>query len=1486
MKTLRLLFVLALCHNYAAFGQTTEWAKQFGGNIDTQSSSVTTDSNSDVIITGYFRGTADFDPGIGVFNLTSNSGSDDIFITKLDSDGNLIWAKAIGSAADDRGNSVTTDNLGNIYVTGTFRNTADFDPGIGVFNLSSNGSEDAFVLKLDSDGNFLWANQIGNESSDFGIAIAVDSNNQVWITGSFFNSLTLDAFTLTSSGLEDIFVCKYNSDGGLMWADRFGGTQRDVPGSIAVDSEQKVIVAGTFRVTMPVGSTSLISAGNNDIFAFKLNTNGVPEWAVRAGSTGIDNGLGVTTFGSNIFIVGSYSATANFGPVANPWSSVSNGGVDALLLKLTSTGAFVWGNGFGGAGNDAAVAVTCNSTGDIHLTGTFEQTVDFYPGTTSFELTSAGLIDTYIQKLNNDGEFIWTKILNSLSTVKGFSIATDAEGNVYTAGNFLSGFSVASGNENINLTAIGQLDGFVHKMSNCITNSLTNLEIVSCNSFNSPSGEYQYFESGIYLDILISNSGCDSLLLIDLEVPETPEVSTDIFACSSYTSPSGNNTWTTSGTYQDIVPASIGCDTLYTIDLYIQTPTGCSGKALEWHNQLGAALQDKGEDIVIDNQGYSYICGHFLGTLNYQLQSGTQSITSAGSNDIFIAKLSPNGNVVWIYRIGGTSSDYAFRIAIDSQNNLYLAGSYRNTVDFDPGPGQFNLTASSGNPNAFVLKLDENGQFIWARDFIGLDNVVAYTISVDVYGDLVVGGFFEGTVDLNPGAGVNNHTSAGDLDLFITKLDQGGNYIWSLTRGSEDTDSCFDIATDNQGNILATGYFSDTVNFNPPETGTSLTANSGEDIFIYKINANGEFIWVKGVGGFLQDRGLGITTDTNGSVLITVGIRSTVDLDPGPGIFNMESINCCGYLTGVLLKLTSDGNFEWASDISYAFTSSSPGPIAPVITDSSNNVYVGSRTSETLLNIRIYNDSGVIIGNYPLTGQNSYSNISGLAIDIDRSVYCLGFFSSTLDLLSQSQYLITSSGNEDVFVLKISDCNNSNDSFETVEACDSFTPPNAPASVVWTTSGIYSYDIINSSGCPDYTVYDLTILNGTTSQMSVSVCDSLQSPSGNFVWYESGTYTDQLTNSTGCDSLITINLTVNSSLTEYNEQSCESYFWPVNGNTYDESGIYTVTYQNQLGCDSTIVLILNISAVGYSETDVVGCDSYTSPSQQYIWTESGTYMDTILTAAGCDSIMTINLTISTDSESFMEASVCDEFVSPSGNLTLTSSGVYTDVIPNAAGCDSTITIDLTISNSFNSSQTLTSCESYFWDVNGATYNNGGTYTASYTTTNGCDSTYVLNLTIPSINNSVNHNGANLSAVLSGASYQWIDCSDNTPIDGATSQFFTATANGSYAVQITVAGCTATSNCVNITTINVENYSFMQQINIYPNPTAGNVIIDVADLNETLSVRTIDVVGQVVSSDEYPHSSNIEYQMPETPGLYFIELMTESGNHALIKIVKL
>ncbi|HOL33357.1 MAG TPA: SBBP repeat-containing protein, partial [Candidatus Syntrophosphaera thermopropionivorans] len=254
------LIVLLLLSCVFIFAQLSPWlwAQKAGGTGEDSGHSIAVDASGNSYVTGGFEGTAIF----GSTTLES-SGSQDIFVTKLDNRGNWLWAKKAGGTDSDYGYGIAVDASGNSYVIGCFYSaTATF----GSTTLTGNGYNNIFVAKLDSSGNWLWAKNAKESPYDYGHGIDVDASGNSYVTGYFYNSVTFGSTTLTSSGGADIFVAKLDSSGNWLWANNAGGTSDECGNGIAVDDSGNSYVTGYFYDSATFSSTTLTNNGVYDIF--------------------------------------------------------------------------------------------------------------------------------------------------------------------------------------------------------------------------------------------------------------------------------------------------------------------------------------------------------------------------------------------------------------------------------------------------------------------------------------------------------------------------------------------------------------------------------------------------------------------------------------------------------------------------------------------------------------------------------------------------------------------------------------------------------------------------------------------------------------------------------------------------------------------------------------------------------------------------------------------------------------------------------------------------------------------------------------------------------------------------------------------------------------------------------------------------------------------------------------------------------------------
>jgi hypothetical protein len=408
------------------------WAQSWGGSYYDYGDDVAVDSSASVFVTGRFSSTVDFDPGSGVDNHTSN-GKDAVFLSKFDSSGDFLWAKTWGGSGSAVGSAVAVDNSGNVYVTGYFSGTVDFDPGSGVDNHSGGG---AFLSKFDSSGDFIWA----KTWSASGKGVVVDSSGNVYVTGLFGTSVDFDpgpgVESHTSNGDYDVFLSKFDSSGDFLWAKTWGGNYKDCSYGVAGDGTGSVFVTGSIGSTADFDPGSGVDNHSGGAFLSKFDSSGNFIWAKTWGGSGGENANGVATDSTgSAYVTGYFSGTVDFDPGSGADNHTSNGESDAFLCKFDSSGNSLWAETWGGIGWDTASGISVDSSGSLYVTGDFYGTVDFDPGSGVDNQTIRGESGAFLSKFGSSGNFLWAETWGGLiGCVRGFSVVVDSSGSVYVTG--------------------------------------------------------------------------------------------------------------------------------------------------------------------------------------------------------------------------------------------------------------------------------------------------------------------------------------------------------------------------------------------------------------------------------------------------------------------------------------------------------------------------------------------------------------------------------------------------------------------------------------------------------------------------------------------------------------------------------------------------------------------------------------------------------------------------------------------------------------------------------------------------------------------------------------------------------------------------------------------------------------------------------------------------------------------------------------------
>ena len=289
------------------------WSRRLGGSNNETAYGVVVDASGSIIVTGEFDGTADFGGGPLV-----SAGWRDIFVVKYAADGSHQWSRRFGNSSADTGLAVAVDATGNVFVAGEFQLAVDFGGG----SLVAQGM-DVFLAKYAADGAHQWSQRFGDAVSSC-LGMVADASGGVVITGFFSESAEFGGGTLTSAGDVDIFLAKFDGNGTHQWSRSFGGASYETGWSVAIDAVGNVFLTGDFTGTVDFGGGALTSAGLTDIFVAKYNSNGVHQLSERFGDAGDDSGHGVAADASSkVVVTGSFNGTIDFGggPLASAGSS-------------------------------------------------------------------------------------------------------------------------------------------------------------------------------------------------------------------------------------------------------------------------------------------------------------------------------------------------------------------------------------------------------------------------------------------------------------------------------------------------------------------------------------------------------------------------------------------------------------------------------------------------------------------------------------------------------------------------------------------------------------------------------------------------------------------------------------------------------------------------------------------------------------------------------------------------------------------------------------------------------------------------------------------------------------------------------------------------------------------------------------------------------------------------------------------------------------
>jgi uncharacterized protein (DUF2344 family) len=1019
-----------------------------------------------------------------------------------------------------------------------------------------------------------------------------------------------------------------------------------------------------------------------------------------------------------------------------------------------------------------------------------------------------------------------------------------------------------------------------------INNSTSTLTIATaCDSYNwsVPGSGGTFTSSGTYTNVWGPNAqNCSHTDSLILTINYSNTGATSETACDSYTW--DGVAYTASGAYTNTYTNISGCDSVHTLNLTIYSPDFVGGSVTEcdsftWH---GTTYTSPGFQMAYWTGQNINGCDSTV-ELYITINNSTSTFTSATACDSYSWSI----NSMPVNNITYTNSG----LYIDTSTN---ASGCLHT-------DSLNLTINYSNTGTSTVT---------ACDTYSWDGV-AYTTS---------------------GAYTNTYTNAAGCDSvhtlnltinysttdtsYITACD---SYYWPLNASVISTSGTYTDYVSNAAGCSHAAIIHLTINNS--NTGTSsVTACDSYSWDGVAYTTSGAYInTYTNVAGCDSVHTLNLTINYSNTGASTVTACDTYSWDgvayTTSGAYTNTYTNAAGCDSVHTLNLTI--NYS-TTDTSYitACDSYSWDGVAYTTSGAYTNTYTNLAGCDSMhtLNLTInYSNTGASTVTacdtyswdgvaYTTSGAytNTYTNVAGcdstVTLDLtinnstsstDTHVACDSFmWNCDGNLYTSSNntatYTYTNAAGCDSTVTLDLTINNSTSSTDTHVACDEFMW-NCDGNLYTSSNNTATYTYTNAAGCDSTVTLDLTINNSTSSTDTHVACDEFMwNCDGNLYTSSNNTATYTYTNAAGCDSVVTLDLTINSSSSSTDTHvACDTYTW-IDGITYSASNnSATHTIPNASGCDSIITLNLTLNNSSIGTTNATACDTYTWAVNGTAYTTSGTYTYVSTNTNGCDHTETLTLIINNSTSNTTNATACDTYTWAVNGTAYTTSGTYTYVSTNSAGCDHTETLDLTINNSTSSTDTHVACDSFMWNCDGNLYtasNNTATYV--YTNTAGCDSTVTLDLTINSILSSINQSGETLSAVTTpvGLTANWynIQTENNDSriwLMEEDASTFTPTFDCSYFIIVSDNGCTDTSEIYSYG----ENAARIGSFITSPNPTTGllNVKFD-NPKNQFVMLELISNNGSKL--DEFiTIENNLDIDLSNYPsGTYYLYFNSEDA----------
>lgn len=990
---------------------TAQWRTRLTSAANDTPYDIATDTSGNVYVAGIYTGalTVNSQPGTTVFGTLANSGGIDAFLVKYDTNGTAQAMTRIAGGSTEFAYDIAVDASANVYVTGYFTSnpvTVFSAPGTTAFrSIESLGLSEMFIVKYNSSLIAQWSTRIGGTGEEEGSSVAVDSSQNVYVTG-YYTSSAITLFyppgdrlarvfgtmaNPTGAGVRSAFVVKYDRDGNPLWATRLGGLGLTAGTAIAVDSDMNVYVTGGY----PIGGANVYNADTSiftrlpgdytdGLFIVKYNPVGFGIWATRiaGGNSASISSLQLDS-SRNLVFGGSFSLsgpTSMFSPdvvLQQPYDVLSSAG--GFVVKYNKFGSPQWTVRMS-VSNPANFVETLSAAGlngNVYIAGQVIGSVSIFnqDATLAETLTGTNTNQIFITQYSPTGYEIWGTLITGGSSPTLSSIDTDSDGNVYIAGYVVT--TVNFFNKGGSLfrtltTTAGRTIGFLVK-------------------YNS-DGDAQWVSY-----VLSTTAG--SYILYDLKVDLSNNMYIVVMGSPSsiLTFYNSDNTSTFSVTTASGITPGILCK------------YNSSGTLLWGTFFTRASLTVVPYSIGVDTSNNVYVGGYYGGAiLDFYNQPGTTVFTSLPTNptgDGFLVKYDSDGNGVWATRMTATNLDAIYSVSVDPNNTIFVSGWHNslltplnaNTLST---AGVLAVRGAGGN-QPYIAAYNPDGTVKWINGIATSDNVsTASATSTDGSGNVLM------TVRMVMGTGVvynmdgsefANLSFRGQTDGYLIKYDGAtGNPLETTFIGGfgSAVDIVDDVALDyTTGDYYVSGKQtggSGLMTYSSSRFLRNIESDSGSgNAFLAKYDNPTNMSWVATIAGGRSDVGSMVIDASDNIYTITRLNTGDRVIHSTGGVFTTISL---ANTTRALIKYNKRGIVQWVSLFQNASTQSDPG----ISVDAWGNVYVsgGYVTTQTT----IYNSDGTLYKSLTaLTADDAFLvkyNPSGMVL-WDTVILGAGFESAT-----------------------------------------------------------------------------------------------------------------------------------------------------------------------------------------------------------------------------------------------------------------------------------------------------------------------------------------------------------------------------------------------------------------------------------------------------------------------------------------------------------